>query len=147
MTHSLPGLTIIRNADLQRVVINGTHSDLLPVTYKHLVLLRAPSSVPFRHLWYVIMDLNRYTYCSNNNLCRTISSIDDQVALQYYLNTLNNLSKTLANDFNTNKCKVLQVKTPKRHHVACVDYKLGHYNLLSLASQNDLSIMVANSGN
>ena len=35
-------------------------------------------------------------------------------------------------------------KTRKRHHVAPVVYRLGNHNLLSVASQNDLGIMVIN---
>ena len=66
------------------------------------------------------------------------------MALQNDLNALNNWSKTWDIDFNAKKCVVLPVKTRKRHHVAPVVYRLGNHNLLSVASQNDLGIMVTN---
>ena len=38
-------------------------------------------------------------------------------------------------------------KTSKRYHAPCVGYTLGNHSLLSVASQNDLGIMVANNLN
>ena len=111
-------------ARLQRVVINGAYSDLLPVT----------SGVPqVSILWLLlfVIFINDMPSCVSPDTCialfaddaklyRTISSIDDQVALQNDLNALNNMSKTWDIDFNAKKCVVLQVKTCKRHHITNV---------------------------
>ena len=82
-------------------------------------------------------------FADDAKLYRTISSID-QVALQ---NDLKTGVKLWDIDFNGKKYVVLRVKTRKRHHVASVDYKLGNHNFLSVASQNDLGIMVTNNMN
>ena len=42
---------------------------------------------------------------------------------------------------------MLQIKTRKRHHVACVDNKQGNHNLLYVASQNVLGSIVTNNLN
>ena len=133
------------------MVINGAHSDLLPVTSG------VPQGSILGPLLFVIFindmpscvspDTHIALFADDAKMFRTISSIDDQVALQNDLNALNNWSKTWDIDFNAKKCVVLQVKTRKRHHVVPVDYKLGNHNLLSVDSQNDLGIMVTNNLN
>ena len=54
-----------------------------------------------------------------------------------------NWSETWDIDFSAKKCVVLQVKTHKRHLLLLLFTDL-HHNLLTVASQNDLGIMVTN---
>ena len=67
---------------------------------------------------FCVLPHTRIALFADAKFYRTISSIDDQAALQNDLNALNNWSKTWDIEFNAKKYLVLQVKTRKCYHVA-----------------------------
>ena len=75
---------------------------------------------------------------------RPIVSIEDQLALQFDINSLFEWSKIWDLDFNAKKCVILNVATRNRHHVPAYNYQLAGHSLAKVDQQGDLGIMVSN---
>ena len=124
----------------QRVVIDGTASERLPVT----------SGVPegslvgpllFNDLPDVIHEqTSTALYADDTKLHRTILSVKDCAIFQQDLTSLNTWSHESNMKFNASKCKVLTItrkKTPVIH-----EYHLGDVNIQRVQEEKDLGVTI-----
>ena len=128
----------------QRVVIEGTASERLPVTSG------VPQGSLVGPLLFVIFinDLpdviheQTFTalYADDTKLHRTILSVKDCAILQQDLTSLNTWSRESNMKFNASKCKVLTItrkKTPVNH-----EYHLGDVNIQRVQEEKDLGVTI-----
>ena len=128
----------------QRVVIDGTASERLPVTSG------VPQGSLVGPLLFVIFinDLpdviheqtSTALYADDTKLHRTILSVKDCAILQQDLTSLNTWSHESNMKFNASKCKVLTImrkKTPVNH-----EYHLGEVNIQRVQQEKDLGVTI-----